>query len=111
MIAYEVNQTMISRSCSATAISSAAIVLVNTTNTLTVLSGLKACSQYSVQVRAYTIAGPGVFGSIPKHIETTGRMCSVWLTPTAILKQWLVTQKSLRSMTTGYNFIHTFNAE
>ena len=88
MIAYEVNQTMVSRSCTARAISSGTIVLiVNTTDTFTVLSGLKECSQYSVQVRAYTTAGPGVFGSIPKRIETTGRMCSAWLSPTTILKQ------------------------
>ena len=72
VVAYEVNQTMISSSHTARAISSAEIVLVNTTNTFTVLSGLKACSQYDVIVRAYTSAGPGMFG-ISERIKTTGR--------------------------------------
>ena len=74
VIAYEVNHTMISRSCTARPISNATNVLVNTTNTFTVLSGLKECSQYRVQVRAYTTAGPGVFGSILLHNVTSGRM-------------------------------------
>ena len=106
MIAYEVNQTMVSRPRSARAISSAAIVLVNTTGTFKVLSGLKACSKYSVQVRAYTTAGPGVFGSILKPIVTSGRMCSIWLTPIVIFRIYFVLRNTFHLIVAGRKVIH-----
>ena len=71
---YEVKQTTVSSSRTARSISDAQVVLQNTTETFAVLSGLKSCSEYSVEVRAYTSAGPGVSGSLPRRIVTTGRL-------------------------------------
>ena len=65
MIAYEVKQIRVS---------SSRVVLQNSTDTLTVLSGFSSCSEYSVEVRAYTSAGPGVYGSLPSHILTSGML-------------------------------------
>ena len=44
----------------------------NTSITAHVLSNLKVCTRYSVEVRAYTTAGPGSFGAIDGPIETSG---------------------------------------
>jgi len=75
VITYEVKQTMVSSSRTARSIADAQVVLQNTTETFAVLSGLTSCSKYSVEVRAYTSAGNGVFGSLPRRIVTTGRLC------------------------------------
>ena len=72
VIAYEVKKTRVSTSRTARSVSSDNVALQNTTDTFTVLFGLTSCSQYSVEVRAYTTAGPGVFGSLPVRIVTTG---------------------------------------
>ena len=45
----------------------------NTTETFVTLLHLTSCSQYSVDVRAYTSAGPGPFGALPSEIVTNGR--------------------------------------
>jgi len=71
VIAYEVKQTTVSRSRTTRAISGEQIVLQNTTDTSAVLFDLKSCSEYRVEVRAYTSAGPGVFGSLPWRIVST----------------------------------------
>jgi len=73
--AYEVKQTTVVSSRTARSIPGAEVVLQNTTETFAVLSGLKSCSEYNIEVRAYTSAGPGVFGSLPRRIVTTGRIC------------------------------------
>ena len=109
VIAYEVSQTLVSGSRTARAISSAAIVLENTTDTFKVLSDLKACSKYSVQVRAYTTAGPGVFGSIPEPIVTSGRMCSIWLTPIVIFRIYFVLRNTFHLIVAGRKVIHRLN--
>ena len=72
VIAYEVKKTRVSASRTARAVSSANVALQNTSDTFTVLFGLTSCSQYSVEVRAYTTAGPGVFGRLPVRIVTSG---------------------------------------
>ena len=48
------------------------IFLQNTTDTFIVLTGLSSCSVYKVEVRAYTSAGPGVFGRLTRNIATSG---------------------------------------
>ena len=70
VIAYEVNQTKLSTSRTARSVSTPS-VLHNTSDTFIVLTGLLSCSIYKVEVRAYTSAGPGVFGSMA-HIVTSG---------------------------------------
>ena len=74
VIAYEVKQTTVSSSRIARSISDKQAVLQNTTDSFAVLSGLTSCSEYNVDVRAYTSAGPGVFGGLPRRIVTTGRL-------------------------------------
>ena len=70
VIAYEVNQTTLSTSHTARSVSTPS-VLQNTSDTFIVLTDLLSCSVYKVEVRAYTSAGPGVFGSMA-HIVTSG---------------------------------------
>jgi len=77
VLAYEVKQTTFSSSRTARTISDEQVVLQNTTDTSAVLFGLESCSEYSVEVRAYTSAGPGVFGSLPWRIVTTGRFAVI----------------------------------
>ena len=71
VIAYEVNQTTLSTSHFGRSVSTPSI-LQNTSDTYIVLTGLLSCSSYKVEVRAYTSAGPGVFGSIARDIVTSG---------------------------------------
>ena len=71
VIAYEVNQTTLSTSHTARYVSTPS-VLQNTTDTFIVLTDLLSCSVYKVEVRAYTSAGPGVFGSMAHVIVTSG---------------------------------------
>jgi len=75
VITYEVKQTTVSSSRTVRSITDSQVVLQNTTETFAVLSGLTPCAEYSVDVRAYTLAGPGVFGSLSRRIVTTGRLC------------------------------------
>ena len=71
VIAYEVNQTKLSTSRTARSVFTPSI-LHNTSDTFIVLIGLTSCSVYKVEVRAYTSAGPGVFGRPTGNIATTG---------------------------------------
>ena len=71
VIAYEVNQTTLSITRTARSASTPS-VLQNTTDTFIVLTGLSSCSVYKVEVRAYTSAGPGVFGRLTRNIATSG---------------------------------------
>ena len=71
VIAYEVNQTKLSTSRTARSVSTPS-VLHNTSETFIVLTDLLSCSAYKVEVRAYTSAGPGVFGSMAQDIVTSG---------------------------------------
>ena len=71
VIAYEVKQTKLSTSRTARSVSTPT-VLQNTSDTFIVLTDLLSCSVYKVEVRAYTSAGPGVFGSIARDIVTSG---------------------------------------
>ena len=71
VIAYEVNQTKLSTPRTARSVSTPS-VLQNTSDTFIVLTGLLSCSVYKVEVRAYTSAGPGVFGSMAHDIVTSG---------------------------------------
>ena len=71
VIAYEVNQTKLSTSRTARSVSTPS-VLQNTSDTFIVLTDLLSCSVYKVEVRAYTSAGPGVFGSMAHEIVTSG---------------------------------------
>ena len=71
VVAYEVNQTKLSTSRTARSVSTPS-VLQNTTDTFIVLTDLLSCSVYKVEVRAYTSAGPGVFGSMAHDIVTSG---------------------------------------
>ncbi|XP_068677377.1 receptor-type tyrosine-protein phosphatase S-like isoform X3 [Montipora foliosa] len=66
VIAYEVNYTRKSQS----GVKSAPDYQNTTTTTSVTLSDLSSCSQYSVDVRAYTSAGPGPFGALPSDIVT-----------------------------------------
>ena len=68
VIAYEVK---LSTSHTARSVSTPS-VLQNTSDTFIVLTDLLSCSVYKVEVRAYTSAGPGVFGSIAHDIVTSG---------------------------------------
>ena len=68
VIAYEVK---LSTSHTARSVSTPS-VLQNTSDTFIVLTDLLSCSVYKVEVRAYTSAGPGVFGSIARDILTSG---------------------------------------
>ena len=71
VIAYEVNQTRLSITRTARSASTPS-VLQNTTDTFIVVTGLSSCSVYKVEVRAYTSAGPGVFGRLTRNIATSG---------------------------------------
>ena len=71
VIAYEVNQTKLSTSRTARSVSTPS-VLHNTSDTFIVLTDLLSCSVYKVEVRAYTSAGPGIFGSMAHDIVTSG---------------------------------------
>ena len=71
VVAYEVNQTRLSSSRNARSVCTPS-VLQNATDTFVVLTGLSSCSVYKVEVRAYTSAGPGVFGRLTRNIATTG---------------------------------------
>ena len=71
VIAFEVNQTTLSITRTARSASTSS-VLQNTTDTFIVLTGLSSCSVYKVEVRAYTSAGPGVFGRLTRNIATSG---------------------------------------
>ena len=71
VISYEVKQTKLSASRPARSVSTPSI-LQNTSDTFIVLTDLLSCSVYKVEVRAYTLAGPGVFGSIAHDIVTSG---------------------------------------
>ena len=68
VIAYEVK---LSTSQTARSVSTPS-VLQNTSDTFIVLTDLLSCSVYKVEVRAYTSAGPGVFGSMAHVIVTLG---------------------------------------
>ena len=68
VIAYEVK---LSTSHTARSVSTPS-VLQNTSDTFIVLTDLLSCSVYKVEVRAYTSAGPGVFGSMAHVIVTSG---------------------------------------
>ena len=65
------NQTTLSITRTARSASTPS-VLQNTTDTFIVLTGLSSCSVYKVEVRAYTSAGPGVFGRLTRNIATSG---------------------------------------
>ena len=67
--AYEVERNRVANSRNA-----AGVVLQNTTEAFAMLHGLTSCSTYKVKVRAYTSAGPGIFGSLPVDIVTTGKL-------------------------------------
>ncbi|XP_068725982.1 uncharacterized protein [Montipora capricornis] len=67
VIAYEVMHTRKSKS----GVKSAPDYQNTTTTTSVTLSDLSSCSQYSVDVRAYTSAGPGPFGALPSDIVTS----------------------------------------
>ena len=69
VIAYEVKQTKLSTTARSVSTPS---VLQNTSDTFIVLTDLLSCSVYKVEVRAYSSAGPGVFGSIAHDIVTSG---------------------------------------
>ncbi|XP_068725987.1 uncharacterized protein [Montipora capricornis] len=69
VIAYEVMHTRKSKS----GMISAPVFQNTTTTTSVTLLDLTSCSQYSVDVRAYTSAGPGPFGALPSDIVTNGR--------------------------------------
>ena len=69
VIAYEVKQTKLSTTARSVSTPS---VLQNTSDTFIVLTDLLSCSVYKVEVRAYTSAGPGVFGSMAHVILTSG---------------------------------------
>ena len=69
VIAYEVKQTKLSTTTRSV---STPTVLQNTSDTFIILTDLLSCSVYKVEVRAYTLAGPGVFGSIARDIVTSG---------------------------------------
>ncbi|CAH3194561.1 unnamed protein product [Porites evermanni] len=71
VIAYEVNQTRLSITLTARSASTPS-VLQKTSDTFIVLTGLSTCSVYKVEVRAYTSAGPGVFGRLNRDITTSG---------------------------------------
>ena len=71
VIAFEVNQTTLSITRTARSASTSS-VLQNTSDTFIVLTGLSTCSVYKVEVRAYTSAGPGVFGRLNRDIATSG---------------------------------------
>ena len=71
MVAYEVNQTRLSTSRNARSVCTPS-VLQNATDTFVVLTGLSSCSVYEVEVRAYTSAGPGVFGRLTRNIANSG---------------------------------------
>ena len=71
VIAYEVKQTKLSTSHTARSVSTPT-VLQNTSDTFIILTGLTSSSVYKVEVRAYTSAGPGVFGSMAHVILTSG---------------------------------------
>ena len=71
VIAFEVNQTTLSITRTARSASTSS-VLQNTSDTFIVLTGLSTCSVYKVEVRAYTAAGPGVFGRLNRDIATSG---------------------------------------
>ena len=71
VIAYEVKQTKLSTSRTARSVSTPT-VLQNTSDTFIVLTDLLSCSVYKVEVRAYTLAGPGVFGRLNRNIATSG---------------------------------------
>ena len=71
VIAYEVNQTRLSITLTARSASTPS-VLQNTSDTFIVLTGFSTCSVYNVEVRAYTSAGPGVFGRLNRDIATSG---------------------------------------
>ena len=71
VIAYEVNQTRLCITRTARSASTPS-VLQNTTDTFIVLNGLSSYSVYKVEVRAYTSAGPGVFGRLARNISTSG---------------------------------------
>ena len=71
VIAYEVNQTKLFTSRTVRSVSTPSI-LQNISDTFIVLTGLTSCSVYKVEVRAYTSAGPGVFGRLTGNIATTG---------------------------------------
>ena len=68
VIAYEVK---LSTSRTAKSVSTPS-VLQNTSDTFIILTGLTSSSVYKVEVRAYTSAGPGVFGSMAHVILTSG---------------------------------------
>ena len=72
--AYEVKWTRIFSQRSARGVYIPAVQFQNTTDTFAILHDLTSCSEYSVGVRAYTSAGPGVFGSLPSRIVTTGTL-------------------------------------
>ena len=71
VISYEVKQTKLSTSRTARSVTTPS-VLQNTSDTFIVLTDLLSCSVYKVEVRAYTSAGPGVFGSMAHGIVTSG---------------------------------------
>ena len=71
VITYEVNQTKLSTSHTASSVSTPS-VLQNTSHTFIVLTDILSCSVHKVEVRAYTSAGPGVFGSVDRDIVTSG---------------------------------------
>ena len=71
VIAYEVNQTKLFIPGTSRSVSTPSI-LQNTSDTFIVLTDLLSCSVYKVEVRAYTSAGPGVFGSMAYDIVTSG---------------------------------------
>ena len=71
VIAYEVNQTKLFIPGTSRSVSTPSI-LQNTSDTFIVLTDLLSCSVYKVEVRAYTSAGPGIFGSMAHDIVTSG---------------------------------------
>ena len=71
MVVYEVNQTRLFTSRNARCVCTPS-VLQNATDTFLILTSLSSCSVYKVEVRAYTSAGPGVFGRLTRNIATSG---------------------------------------
>ena len=71
---YEVKTSALPKQCTRGAISNLLDKYVNVTRTKhnLVLSDLRLCTDYEVQVRAYTTAGPSEYGILSIPIDTSG---------------------------------------
>ena len=77
---YEVKTSAFPKQCTRGAISNLLDNYVNVTRKKydLVLSDLRPCTDYEVQVRAYTTAGPSEFGIVSIPIDTSGENCNLW---------------------------------